>query len=71
MTKDDEKVKAQLKSTIVERKEAIALAEKLQREILRLEDDVEFWKMLFDRAQKTSESLSESNKQLIINRYCK
>ena len=51
---------------------------KCKREIVRLrgelaqaKKDVEFWKMLFDRAQKTSESLSESNKQLIINRYCK
>ena len=69
MTEDDKKVKAQLKSTIVERKEAIALAEQLQREILRLEDDVEFWKTLFDRAQKTSESLLETNRALIAHRY--
>ena len=71
MTKDDEKVKAEIKSVIVQRKEALALVDQLQRELAQAEDDVEFWKTLFDRAQKTSESLLETNRALIAHRYSK
>tara|TARA_R100000426_G_C4816422_1_gene108618 strand:+ start:120 stop:335 length:216 start_codon:yes stop_codon:yes gene_type:complete len=71
MTKDDEKVKAEIKSVIVQRKEALALVDQLQRELAQAEDDVEFWKTLFDRAQKTSESLLETNRALTAHRYSK
>ena len=51
---------------------------KCKREIVRLrgelaqaKEDVVFWKTLFDRAQKTSESLLETNRALTAHRYSK
>tara|TARA_Y100001973_G_scaffold92863_1_gene143139 strand:+ start:405 stop:560 length:156 start_codon:yes stop_codon:yes gene_type:complete len=44
---------------------------KLQSELAQAKGDVEFWKKMFDRAQKTSESLLETNRALTAHRYSK
>tara|TARA_R100001224_G_scaffold91187_2_gene60448 strand:+ start:27 stop:230 length:204 start_codon:yes stop_codon:yes gene_type:complete len=43
--------------------------DQLQRELAQAKEDAEFWKTLFGRAQKTSESLLETNRALIAHRY--
>tara|TARA_R100000655_G_C2865394_1_gene172311 strand:- start:36 stop:191 length:156 start_codon:yes stop_codon:yes gene_type:complete len=41
----------------------------LRRELAQAKEDVKFWKMLFDRTQKTSESLLKTNRALMDHRY--
>tara|TARA_R100000700_G_scaffold15666_1_gene21754 strand:+ start:787 stop:990 length:204 start_codon:yes stop_codon:yes gene_type:complete len=66
MTEEQRKKIKQLSDSLSEQSKE---NNRLHLELAQAKEDAEFWKMLFDRAQKTSESLLETNRALIARRY--
>ena len=66
MTEEQRKKIKQLSDSLSEQSKE---NNRLHLELAQAKEDAEFWKTLFDRAQKTSESLLETNRALIARRY--